>query len=51
MEVTAYCVKCKVKRKMENAETVTLKNGRLAAKGTCPKCGSKMVTFISTPKK
>lgn len=41
-EVEAYCVKCKRKRLMENPKQMTMKNGRKAVKGTCPKCGSGM---------
>lgn len=37
-----YCVKCKAKREMKNAQSVKLKNGRPAMKGECPKCGTKM---------
>ena len=40
--VTGYCVKCKAKREMKNPVNVTLKNGRKAVKGICPKCGTKM---------
>jgi ribosomal protein S27E len=36
-----YCVKCKEKRTFEGHE-VTLANGRPAAQGTCPVCGTKM---------
>lgn len=36
----AYCVKCKAKREIRNAEKVTLKNGRPANRGTCPNCGT-----------
>ncbi len=36
----AYCVKCKAKREMKNPQNVTMKNGRKAAKGTCPVCGT-----------
>ncbi|MFC1496136.1 DUF5679 domain-containing protein [Candidatus Margulisiibacteriota bacterium] len=38
----AYCVKCKKKQEMKNAKEVTMKNGRKAKKGECPKCGTKM---------
>jgi hypothetical protein len=34
---------------MKDAKEVTLKNGRLAAKGTCPVCGTGMFKFL--PKK
>ena len=36
-----YCVKCKEKREFDGNE-VTLANGRRAAQGTCPTCGTKM---------
>ena len=38
----AYCVKCKAKKQMEGAQAVTMKNGRPAAKGTCPDCKTTM---------
>jgi len=38
----AYCMKCKKKREMKNPTKVTLKNKRLATKGTCTVCGTKM---------
>jgi len=40
--VEAYCVKCKAKREMLEPEKVTLKNGKPATKGICPKCGTRM---------
>ena len=40
--VEAYCVKCKAKQEMANAKEVTMKNGRKAMKGNCPKCGTGM---------
>jgi tartrate dehydratase alpha subunit/fumarate hydratase class I-like protein len=49
MEVEGYCVKCRQKRAMKNAKEVIMKNGRLAAKGTCPVCGTGMFKFL--PKK
>jgi len=36
--VTAYCLKCRKKVEMNDPKEVTLKNGRPAAKGTCPNC-------------
>ncbi len=41
-EVKGYCVKCKKKTEMKDPKAVTLKNGRKATKGECPKCGTKM---------
>ncbi|HLD78899.1 MAG TPA: DUF5679 domain-containing protein [archaeon] len=40
--VKAYCVKCKASREMNDPKGVTLKNGKKAMKGTCPKCTTKM---------
>ena len=38
-----YCVKCRAKRDVGNSfETVTMKNGKKAAKGKCPTCGTGM---------
>ena len=36
-----YCVKCREKRQFEGTE-VELANGRRAAQGSCPTCGTKM---------
>ncbi len=38
----AYCVRCKAKREMKNPKPIKMKNGRMATKGTCPKCGTAM---------
>jgi uncharacterized caspase-like protein len=38
----AYCVKCKVKRRMNDEKQVTMKNGQKALMGICPICGTKM---------
>ena len=38
-DMEAYCVKCRAKREIQNAEQVTLKNGRPATRGKCPTCG------------
>jgi hypothetical protein len=42
----AYCVKCKSKREMADAKQVTMKNGRKASKGKCPKCGTGMYRIM-----
>ncbi|MCK5018967.1 MAG: hypothetical protein KAS32_18045 [Candidatus Peribacteraceae bacterium] len=39
---TAYCVKCRKKVEMKDAQSVTLKNGKPATKGICPDCGTKV---------
>ncbi len=38
----AYCVKCRAKREMKDAEEVTMKNGKPATRGICSACGTKM---------
>ena len=46
MSETAYCVKCKSKREIKDAQKVTMKNGRPALKGTCPTCGTGMYKIL-----
>ena len=41
----AYCVKCKAKREFDGQQ-VTLKNGRNAAKGVCPVCGTTVMRIL-----
>jgi hypothetical protein len=41
----AYCVKCKTKRDFEGTVT-KLKNGKPAAKGSCPECGTTVMRFL-----
>jgi len=43
----AYCVKCKEKVEVKDAEEVTMKNGRPAVKGICAKCGTKVFKIKS----
>ena len=38
----AYCVECRTKRKIENPEETTMKNGRSAIKGICSVCHCKV---------
>ena len=38
--MTAYCMKCRQQREVSNAQSVTMKNGRPATKGTCSVCGT-----------
>ena len=45
-----YCVKCKAKKEIANAQDVTMKNGRPAVQGVCPDCGTKMFCIKSTKK-
>ncbi len=42
----AYCVKCKKKQEMADAQEVTMKNGRKAMKGKCPVCGTGMYRIM-----
>lgn len=46
MEATGYCVKCKAKREMKDAQEVEMKNGRKAMKGVCPVCGTGMYSIM-----
>ena len=45
-KMEGYCVKCKAKREIGNAKEVTMKNGRKAMKGSCPKCGTGMYRIL-----
>ncbi len=52
---TAYCVKCKEKREIQDEKEVSMKRkggkkGR-ALTGTCPKCGTKMFRILGSKKK
>jgi hypothetical protein len=38
----AYCVKDKMKVEVQNPQKITMKNGKPAIQGTCPKCGTKV---------
>ena len=38
----AYCMKCRKKREIVNAEQIVMKNGRAATKGECSVCGTKV---------
>ena len=40
-----YCVKCREKREFEG-EKKELPNGRFAAQGECPKCGTKITRML-----
>ena len=44
-----YCVKCREKREFDGHE-VELANGRRAAQGTCPECGTKMNRILGKAK-
>jgi DNA-directed RNA polymerase subunit RPC12/RpoP len=38
----AYCVKCKKKVEIKDAKKITMKNGKPATQGKCPKCSTKV---------
>jgi DNA-directed RNA polymerase subunit RPC12/RpoP len=40
--VEAYCMKCKKKVEMKDPKKITMKNGKPAMTGVCPKCGTKV---------
>ena len=44
-EYEAYCLKCREKRKFEGS-VVEMKNGRNAAQGICPVCGTKVMRML-----
>ncbi len=46
MDVKGFCVKCRAHQEIANAKQVTMKNGRPAAKGTCPSCGTTVLRFL-----
>jgi len=48
--VSMYCVKCRAKKEVDNAEAVTLKNGKPAMKAKCPTCGTGMFKIGSAKK-
>jgi RNase P subunit RPR2 len=41
-----FCVKCKERRPMAEAASITLKNGREAIRGRCPQCGTGMYRIL-----
>jgi hypothetical protein len=38
--VNIYCLKCREKREVVDAQETTMKNGTAAIRGTCPECGT-----------
>ena len=42
----AYCVKCRKKTVMKDPVKTTTSNNRKAMKGTCSKCGTKVMRFV-----
>jgi len=42
---TGYCVKCKKKTEIKDAEKTKTKKGKDMMKGKCPNCGTTVCTF------
>jgi hypothetical protein len=40
--VEGYCLKDKMKVQMQDPKPITMKNGKPATVGTCPRCGTKI---------
>jgi len=47
--VEAHCFKCKVKRPMQDGRAIFMANGRPAAEGICPECGTRLFKIGATP--
>ena len=45
----AYCVKDKKKVEVQNPQKITMKNGKPAIQGTCPKCGGRSSGSAADP--
>ena len=39
----AYCVRCRGRKEIRDAQSVRMKNGRPATRGVCASCGGKVV--------
>ena len=46
MAESYYCVKCKTKREMKDAERVTMKNRKPALRGKCAVCGTTINSIL-----
>ncbi len=46
----AYCVKCKAKKEMVDAQEVKMANGRPAMKGSCKTCKTGMYKILAAAK-
>ncbi len=38
----AFCMKCRTKIEIKDPKSITMKNGKPATQGACPKCGTKV---------
>ncbi len=43
--MAGYCMKCREKRELKDAQAVTLKNGRAATQGSCAVCGTAIMVM------
>ena len=46
----AYCLRCRARREITEAEQVTLKNGRPATRGKCAECAGTVFRIGSMAK-
>jgi hypothetical protein len=46
-----YCVKCKKKTELKDAQRITMKNGKPALKGHCTVCGTTVNAILGAEKK
>jgi pimeloyl-ACP methyl ester carboxylesterase len=44
--LTAYCVKCRQKRPMQDPKDIVTRNGRRAKEAECPVCGTRLFRFV-----
>ncbi len=42
-----YCVKCRAKKEIKDAQAITMKNGKLATQGVCPTCSTTTLDLYS----
>ena len=45
-----YCVKCRERVELSNEEKTEMKNGKMAIKGTCQRCGTSVFVILRPPK-
>jgi hypothetical protein len=45
-----YCVKCKKKTELKDAQKVTMKNGKPALRGQCAVCGTTVNAILGSKK-
>ena len=46
IKISAYCVKCKKKVYVKNPKEYIMKNDRVAVKGSCPDCSTKVFRIL-----